>query len=513
MDPFAERNLWQHGTIMVELDGTGRLYQQVYRALRGDILSGRLASGERVPSTREIADLLRVSRNTAVVAYEQLLAEGYLQARLGAAGTVVAPVLPPDGYMPRPLPRAPSAPSSRPVRPRISAAGERFLKSAQACSRSLGLPNLTWELEPPHIRYDFRPGRASFADLPYALWCRLLGARARHASMSDLEYGPPAGRRELREAISTRLRRLRGLDADPDQIVIVNGTQQGFDLISRVLLNPGDRVLMEEPHYTGARCAFMAAGAELVFSPVDDHGMRIPKPGAGKRACRLAYVTPSHQFPTGAVLSIERRLELLAWASRLGAFIVEDDYDSEYRYDGPPLPALGGLDREGCTIYVGTFSKILFPALRVGYLVLPKSLVEPFVATKTIVDTGTATVEQLALADFIDAGHFDRHLRRTTASNAARRKALVAELRDQFGDRAEVCGANAGLHILVWLRGRSGGLIRDVQSKAENAGVGLYTVDPFYTRPPERTGVLLGYAPLRVPDIRAGIRRLAAALK
>ncbi len=490
---------------MLQLDGTGRLYQQVYRALRGEILGGRLASGERVPSTREIANFLSVSRNTAVIAYEQLLAEGYIKARLGAAGTVVAAVLPPDGYVSRPALPGLARPQAR---PKIAAAGERFLKSARACSESLGLSSLTWESTPPHIRYDFRPGRPSFADLPYALWCRMLGARARHASIADLEYGPPAGRRELREAISTRLRRLRGLDADPDRIVIVNGTQQALDLICRVLLNPGDRVLMEEPHYTGARCAFMAAGAELVFSPVDEHGIKIPK-----RACRLAYVTPSHQFPTGAVLSIERRLELLAWASRYGAFVIEDDYDGEYRYDGQPLQALGGLDREGSVIYVGTFSKILFPALRLGYLVLPESLVEPFVATKAIGDTGTAALGQLTLADFIDAGHFDRHLRRTTASNAARRKALVAALREHFGDRAEVCGANAGLHVFVSLTGKSGGPIRDASGRAEKAGIGLYTADPFYAKPPDRTAILLGYAPLRERDIREGIRRLAAALR
>jgi GntR family transcriptional regulator/MocR family aminotransferase len=514
MDPFADRVLWQNRAIVLRLDGTGRLYRQVYRALRDEILSGGLASGERVPSTREIATLLNISRNTAVMAYEQLLAEGYIKARLGAAGTVVAPILPPDGYVSRPaLPAQARVVSSSHVSPKISAAAERFLTSAQACSQSLGLSKLSWELTPPHIRYDFRPGRASFADLPYPLWCRLLGARARHASLSDLEYGPPAGRRELREAISTRLRRLRGLNADPDRIVIVNGTQQALDLIGRVLLNPGDCVLMEEPHYTGARCAFMAAGAELVFSPVDDHGIRIPKPTAGKRACRLVYVTPSHQFPTGAVLSLERRLELLAWASRLGAFIVEDDYDGEYRYDGQPLQALAGLDREGCTIYVGTFSKILFPALRLGYLVLPESLVEPFVATKAIGDTGTAALEQLVLADFIDAGHFDRHLRRTTASNSARRKVLVAALHEQFGDCAEVCGANAGLHVFVWLKEKDGGPIEDISGTAEKAGIGLYTADPFYAKPPDRTGILLGYAPLRERDIREGIRRLAAALR
>jgi GntR family transcriptional regulator / MocR family aminotransferase len=513
MELFVLSFLWSNGSIMLQLDGTGPLHQQIYRAFRNEILSGVLAPGERVPSTRTLADLLKVSRNTAVSAYEQLLAEGYLETRLGAAGTVVAPVLPPERLALRPS--APPGLQGRPSRRagvRLAIAGERILKTARAGARSLGLPTFTWELTPPHMRYDFRPGRAAFGDLPYALWCRLLGSRVRHASLRDLDYGPPQGRWEIREAIATRLRRLRGVDASPERIVIVNGTQQALDLIGRVLLNPGDRVLMEDPHYTGARCAFMSAGAELVLSPVDDHGIRIPKPTTGRRPIRLAYVTPSHQFPTGVVLPIVRRVELLDWASRVGAFIVEDDYDGEYRYDGPPLQALAGLDREGRAIYLGTFSKILFPALRLAYLVLPESLVEPVTAAKAIGDTGTAALEQLALADFISMGHFDRHLRRTNASNAARRNALVAAVHKEFAERAEVCGANAGLHLLVWLKGRSGGMIKDVVRKAEKAGVGLYTVDPFYIKPPRRTGVVLGYAPLREREIREGIRRLAEAL-
>jgi len=508
MDPSADTILWQDRTTVLELDGTGRLYQQVYRALRGEILSGRLAAAERIPSTREIAHVLHVSRNTAVMAYEQLLAEGYIQARLGSAGTVVAPVLPPG-----------SAESLRRhkhvnrARARLGITGDRILRASREVAKRLGLQSLSWELTPARMPYDFRPGRAAFADVPYALWCRLLASRARRASMRDLDYGPPQGRWELREAIATRLRRLRGVDASPETILIVNGTQQGFDLISRVLLSPGDHVLIEEPHYDGPRCAFQSSGAELVRSPVDHDGVRIPKATTAKARFRLAYVTPSHQFPTGVVLPISRRLELLDWAARTGALIVEDDYDSEYRYDGPPLQALAGLDPGGRVIYVGTFSKILFPALRLGYLVLPPSLVEPFAAAKAMADTGTAALEQLALADFIGMGHFDRHLRRTNKSNAARRNALVAAIRKEFGARAEVCGANAGLHLLVWLKGKNGGMIADVHRKAEDAGVGLYTADSFYIHPPKRTGVVLGYAPLRERDIRDGIHRLAQALK
>ena len=490
---------------MMQLDGTGPLYRQIYRAFREEILARALRPGERVPSTRAVANLLKVSRNTAVLAYEQLLAEGYLEARRGAAGSVVASTPPPDFPSSKAWKaHGPQGQNFRSASARLATAGERILKVARAG------PN-HWDLRPPHLPYDFRPGRPAFADVPYTLWCRLLGARARRASLQNLDYGPPEGKWELREAIANRLRRLRGVEASPERIVIVNGTQQALDLISRVLLNPGDRVLIEEPQYTGARYAFVSAGSELVAADVDNNGIQIPK-RRGSGRWRLGYVTPSHQFPTGVVLPIARRLELLHWASRAGAFVVEDDYDSEYRYDGPPLEALAGLDREGRVIYVGTFSKTVFPALRLGYLVLPKALVEPIVAAKAMSDTGTATLEQLALADFISQGHFDRHLRRTNASNAARRNALVGAVRKEFGERAEVCGANAGLHLFVWLKGKKGGKIANVAQKAETAGVGLYSVEMFCTRPPRRTGVVLGYAPLQENEIREGIRRLAAAL-
>jgi GntR family transcriptional regulator/MocR family aminotransferase len=447
------------------------------------------------------------------MAYEQLLAEGYLEARIGAAGTVVASALPTAFDASTPSKRTgPQRRNRSRAGVRLAAAGRRILKAARSEATGLGLPTLTWELTPPHMPFDFRPGRAAFPDVPYSLWCKLLGSRARRASIRDLEYGPPAGRWELREAIAKRLHRLRGIDAGPQRVVIVNGTQQALDLIARVLLDPRDRVLIEEPHYTGARCALTCAGSELIPMTVDNEGIRIPKASLRKPRVRLAYVTPSHQFPTGVVLSTTRRLELLNWASRAGAFVIEDDYDSEFRYDGPPLQALAGLDQQERVIYVGTFSKILFPALRLAYLVLPQPLVEPIVATKAVSDTGSAALEQLTLADFITQGHFDRHLRRTNAINAARRSTLVAALRREFSDRVEVCGANAGLHLLAWLKGRDGGMIKEVSHKAQMAGVGFYPVDPFYLKSPARTGIVLGYAPLREHEIREGIRRLAKAL-
>jgi GntR family transcriptional regulator/MocR family aminotransferase len=488
------------------LDGSGPLYQQLYRSVRSEILSRRLPPGARLPSTRSLAGDLGVSRNVVMLAYDQLLGEGYAEARRGS-GTIVALALNEQwagasrntAVVPR------QATKSLLGEPPLAHAGTRAVEIARRTP-------VRWELRGRGLPYDFRFGRPAFGDFPHAVWCRLLGRRARGARRRDLDYGPPEGRLELREALADRLRRHRGIDATPERIVVVNGSQQALDLVTRVLVDPGDRVLIEEPHYLGARWVFEAGGAELVPMPVDDEGLQVPTRLSLRRAPRLAYVTPSHQFPTGVVLPLARRLALLDWASRNRAFVVEDDYDSEYRYTGRPLQALAGLDTDGRVVYVGTFSKLMFPALRLGYVVLPESLVEPIVATKAIADTGSSALEQLALADFVREGHFERYLRRSRLRNAARRAALLAAIHEHFGDRAEVSGAATGLHVLVWLHGRDGGPIRSVARRAEAAGVGVYSVAPYYLRPPRRTGILLGYGPLGERQIREGVERLAAAL-
>jgi GntR family transcriptional regulator / MocR family aminotransferase len=488
--------------MLFDLDGSGALYQQVFRAVRADILACRLTSGARLPSTRELAAALKVSRNVVVLAYEQLLAEGYAQARAGS-GTMVAATLPEDWRVVA-VSRSPANHHARrDATARLAPAGARALEIARRRP-------VKWELQPSRLPYDFRFGRSAFGEFPNALWCRLLGRRARRASLRDLDYGPPEGQPELREAIAERIRRLRGIDTTPDRIVIVNGSQQALDLISRALIEQGDPVLIEEPHYLGARWAFRAAGAKLVAAPVSENGIRIP--ATRGPAPRLAYVTPSHQFPTGVVMPLASRLELLEWAARSKAFVVEDDYDSEFRYEGNPLQALAGLDAQRRVIYVGTFSKLMFPALRLGYLVLPESLIAPIVAIKAIADTGTSTLQQLTMADFIREGHLERHLHRSRARNKILRAAMLEAIGLHFGERAEVCGANAGLHVLVWLRGRDGGTIDAVSDKARRAGVGLYSVRPYYLRPPDRTGVLLGYCPLSEREVRDGIKRLASAL-
>ncbi len=486
-----------------KLDGEGPLYQQVYRALRGAILTAELAPASRVPSTRALAADLSVSRNTILLAYEQLLAEGYLTTREGS-GTFVAAQLPDEMTAVARSGREPAR-AQRAAQPHLAAYAHRLLDAARGRA-------ITWEDGSKAPRYDFRYGRPSFYDFPQETWCRILARRARRASVRQLDYGDPGGRAELREAITEYLLRSRGVVCTPEQVLIVNGSQQALDLTARVLLDPGDGVALEEPHYPGARLAFAAAGARLVAAPVDGDGVRCADLDPPPHPLRLAYVTPAHQFPSGVLMPLQRRLELLAWADRHDVLLFEDDYDSEYRYAGRPVEALQGLDSVGRVIYAGTFSKLMFPALRLGYLVVPGPLVAPFAAAKATADTGSSSLEQLARADFIRAGHFERHLRRSRARNAARRAVLVDALRETLGEAIEVSGANAGLHIVLWFRHVAASRASALRKRAAERGVGIYSVLPYYFTPPKRAGFLLGYAALNERDIREGVKRLAQAI-
>jgi GntR family transcriptional regulator/MocR family aminotransferase len=484
--------------VLLKLDGRTRLGDQIYRALRGAILEGRLAPGLRLPPTRALAEESGVARNTVLVAYERLLAEGYVEGRVGS-GTYVTPALSP------PLPRAARAgePAETLAAPTgLAAFGRRLLVDGPVSA----LP------EPSRpVRYDFRYGLPPMDAVPVDLWRRLAGRRLRRPTPASLGYGPAEGHRPLREALADYLRRARGVVCAPEQILVVNGSQQALDLAARVLIDRGDRVVLEEPHYLGARRVFEAGGARLVPVPVDADGLdpaRLPRIGA-----RLAYVTPSHQFPTGALLSLPRRLALLAWARHHRAWLIEDDYDSEYRYAARPIEALQGLDRGERVLYVGTLSKVLFPALRLGYLVLPMALVAPFTRAKALTDRHTSTFEQEVLADLIADGHFERHLRRTRARNAARRRALLEALGTHVGNRVDVGGANAGIHLVVWLRDVAPSALPDLVERAARLDVGVYPVTPHYLTPPARAGLLLGYAAMSEREIDEGIRRLTRALE
>jgi GntR family transcriptional regulator/MocR family aminotransferase len=298
-----------------------------------------------------------------------------------------------------------------------------------------------------------------------------------------------------------------------DQVIIVNGSQQALDLIARVLVDPGDRVVIEDPHYRGARLAFETMGADIVPVPVDADGLDVRLLPTTASRQRLAYVTPSHQFPTGSVMPVARRLALLKWASAAGAWIVEDDYDSEYRYEGRPLEALQPLDRDGRVIYVGPFSNVLFPSLRLGYIVLPKPLVALFTTAKWVADRHSATLEQMALADFFTEGHFERHVRRARASAASRRRALLAALDECFGKRVEISGSNAGIHLLAWFEDLHPSDVAAVVTSAASIGIGIYNVADCYRDAPSRAGILFGYGSLSECAIQNAVMRLAHVIR
>lgn len=476
------------------LDGHGPRYRQLYRGLREGILDGRLASSERLPATRGLARTLGVSRNTVLQAYEQLIAEGYLVSRPGA-GTFVAGGL---------VPASEGAPHRAPP-----AAAPRLSDYARAARRIVP-PHYLQARDPVGPAVDFQYGIPLVDETSMRLWRRCLARRVRGLPP---DYPPVRGLPRLRAAVAEHLRRRRGMRVDPDCIVIVNGSQQALDLVARMLLGADTAVAIEEPHYPGARHIFAATGTRLIPCPVDGEGFDTACLDTLPETVRLVYVTPSHQFPTGGVLPLRRRLDLLQWAARANVFIVEDDYDSDYVYESQPLESMQALDASGRVIYVGTFAKVLAPALRLGFLVVPEALLESVVAAKWLSDRGTAPLEQAVLADFVEAGHFDRHLRRMARRLESRQRTLVQSLQREFGDDARVSGARAGMHLTLWLprlpRERTGALT----GAAAVRGIRVYPIAPYYLGAPPCAGLLLGYATLTEDAIRTAVRGLAAAYR
>jgi GntR family transcriptional regulator/MocR family aminotransferase len=470
--------------------GGGPLFRQVYSGLREAILSGAFNPGEKLPSTRDLAEQLGISRTVVLLAYDQLLAEGFATGRSGS-GTYISSGMSAGGHG--------AARPERASRLRLS----RFGSSAAASWSRITVP----QLQKRSLPYDFAYGRSDVENFPFEMWRRILLRCARKAPVSELDYGPAGGNLELREAICTHLRRSRAVVCGPSQIIVVNGSQQALDLIARVLIERGDRVAMEDPSYQGAREVLRAAGARLIPVTVDREGLNPAKLPAG---ARIAFVTPSHQFPTGAILPLARRLELLDWAKRRNAVVVEDDYDGEFRYEGQPLESLQGLDREGRVIYIGTFSRTVFSALRIGYLIAPKSLVPAFTAAKWLSDRHTATLEQRTLAEFISSGVYERYLRHARRRNAARRKALLNAIQVHLGERVEITGDGAGAHIVLWPRKRM--TEEAIVTGAESRGVGVYGISAYFLKRPARAGILLGYSRMKETAIREGIRRLGEIL-
>lgn len=470
------------------------LHDQVYDGIRSAILAGQLAANTRLPASRALAQELGISRNTVMEAYAQLLSEGYIEGKTGS-GTYVTHTLP-DSILQ--LGRA-SGVVAKLERRNLSRRGVLLAATPVSLSRDSGRPRA------------FRPGLPTFETFPFDIWAKLMARHWRQPTADLLSYGDAAGYPPLREAIAEYLIAARGVRCTPDQVIIVAGSQQGLDLSARVLLDPGDKAWVEDPGYMGARGALASAGAELVPVPVDSEGLNISQAIARCPTARLVYITPSHQYPLGVTMSLARRLALLEWAHQAGAWILEDDYDSEYRYTGRPLPALQGLDAEDRTVYLGTLSKTLFPSLRLGYLVVPADLAHAFIAAKALMDRHAPVVEQAVLAAFITEGHFARHIRRTRMLYAQRQEALVKAAALHLKGLLEVYPAEAGMHLVGYLPAD----IDDqaISLKAAEFGVEAPALSLYQQSPPYRSGLLLGYAAFGHAEINEGVRQLAKALR
>jgi GntR family transcriptional regulator / MocR family aminotransferase len=482
---------------MLALDGRGTLVEQLVRALRAEIENWSV--GTRMPPTRVLAGDLGISRNAVVDAYGELANDGLLTGRFGGGSYVSALD---SSASSRDAGRR-ARPPTRPAKP--TATLSRFARRLESLDASP-------ILERPGLDFDFRYGLPVVASFPFPTWARLVARRAKAASVAVLGYGEAAGYAPLRAEVAEYLRRARGIACLPEQVLITNGSQQALDLAARILVEPGDRVFLEEPSYEGARQVFSAAGATIVAVPVDGDGLRVGELPSRSRRGRAVYVTPSHQFPTGAVLSVTRRRELLRWARAHDAYVIEDDYDGELRYDIRPIQAIKGGDVEERVIYVGTMSKVLFPSLRLGYVVSPPGLISSFVKAKHVCDRQTPALLQMALADFMKRGHFARHLLRARRLCAQRRTALLAALDRHLGRRVTVEGVNAGIHVLLWVKNRSARDVPAIVERARELGVGIYPIAPYFVRPPRRAGFLLGYASMDEARIAAGIERLARVL-
>ena len=462
-------------------------------ALRSAILDGRLRRDARLPATRELARQYGLARGTVVNAFDQLRLEGYLRGRVGS-GTYVNAVLPDELLE---APRRSVAGGERPTGPparRLSALGRRVRF----------LPGF----EDRPLR-AFRANRPALDLFPTTLWAKLAGRRIRRATTAQLLESGALGLPPLQEAVATYLTASRGVACEPDQVVIVSGVQEAIDLVARVVVDPGDHVCIEDPGYIGAARIFEAHGAAIAPVRVDGEGMLVPDASLGD--VRLTYVTPAHQFPLGMSMSLPRRLALLDWAHSVGTLVFEDDYDSEYRFVGRPLPALQGLDRHGVVLFAGSFSKVLFPSLRIGYLVVPPDLVERIAAAKSVVGQHAPLLDQAVLADFIVEGHFGRHLRRMREVYAERLGALQEEAGSHLGGLLEIGGIDAGLQTIGWL---ADGLGEDeAVSAAARREVEVIPVGRYARRPMARQCLQLGFAAVDVPEIRRGTRELASALE
>ena len=463
---------------------TTPLQRQIYDGYRAAILRGQLRPGEQILSSREFAAELSVSRFPVLNAYAQLLAEGYLESRVGA-GTFVSTSLP-EQQMSVEIPgRAPAVPSGpRPV--------------SRRSSLYPSIPSLAY------VRGwgSFGVHQPAFDQFPFAIWSNLVARHSRNPHVRAIHHTDPRGAERFRSAICDYLRTARGVHCSADQVLIVSGSQQALDITARVLLDPGNSVWVEEPGYSLQRAVLTAAGCRLIPVPVDEAGMDVETGIKRSPRARAAFVTPSHQYPLGSTMSASRRIQLLNWAHSAGAWVIEDDYDSEFRYQSLPIASMHGLDRNARVIYVGTFSKVLFPSLRLGYMVIPADLVDRFIAVRHAMDIFPPYLQQEVLADFILEGHFARHIRRMRQVYKERRSILIDSLAREFPAQSgfEVHGVEAGMHLAMTLP--PGLNDREISARAIRSRLWLWPLSPSYTTTPPRHGFILGFGsslPAQIP--------------
>jgi GntR family transcriptional regulator/MocR family aminotransferase len=465
------------------------LTRWLYEELRLAILEGRLGAGTRLPASRDFAGQYGLSRGTVVSVLERLQAEGYVSCRVGL-GTWVNHIAAPP-----PTRRMTSTPPAY-IRRVIS----EYVR-----------PKPFVDLAFPEGVRSFRVGNPAIAEFPSELWGRIAANRARNFRSWLNTEADGRGYRPLRDAIAEYLRASRGVRCSAEQIMIVSGIQQALDLLARLLLKRHDPVWMEDPGYFGASVAFGSVGARIIGVPVDEEGLSV---SAGTKICPHAkgvYLTPAHQFPLGVTMSLERRMAVLSWASRTGAFVIEDDYDSEYRFEGQPVPALQSLDKHANVIFIGSFSKTLFPSLRLGYVVLPSSLADYFLALRYRTDFRNSSFDQAVLCDFIVDGHLARHLRRMRNLYAGRLAALIEGGKQHLGGLLELSNVRAGLYTIGFLK--NGMSSRQAEKLAAAQGVEVLAVDRYTFRRPDPKGLLLGFAAYDETAIRQGLVRLAKALR
>jgi GntR family transcriptional regulator/MocR family aminotransferase len=459
------------------------LYRQLYDGYRTAILEGRLRAGQRIPSTRALARELGISRQPVLTAFEQLLHEGYLEGRAGS-GTFVASSI--HDMQDKAALRDGSA------RRRSSRKRDVAIRPAKA---DLGA---------------FRVSLPALDHFPQKIWARLVTRHARGMSIELMAYGDPAGYLPLRHAVADYLRTARAVACDASQVLIVSGSQMALHLCARVLLKPKDTIYFEDPGYPGARTALTATGATLQSVPVDGEGLMVRSMRPTKSAARAVYVTPSHQYPLGVSMNASRRLELLGWARRHQAWIIEDDYDSDYRFSSRPLGALQGMNGAAQVIYTGTFSKVLFPAMRIGYVVAPPSLVEKFIAQRLTLDLFPQTLDQLVLTDFLCEGHFSRHVRRMRAIYQSRRDTLVSEIEKHLGGLLTIVNADAGMHLTARLP-RSFDDV-EVVRLARARGISAIALSTCYMANTRDPGLVLGFGGVPEAEIIRGVQTLSEVL-